>query len=37
MTETLTGAQILCRSLVEAGVEVIFGYPWRSPARCLAP
>ncbi len=27
MTETLTGAQILCRSLVEAGVEVIFGYP----------
>ncbi|OLC70269.1 MAG: acetolactate synthase, large subunit, biosynthetic type [Gemmatimonadetes bacterium 13_1_40CM_4_69_8] len=23
----LTGAQILCRSLVEAGVDVIFGYP----------
>src|SRR3989475_9747850 len=27
MTEMLTGAQILCRSLVEAGVDVIFGYP----------
>src|SRR2546425_7825532 len=27
MNETLTGAQILCRTLVEAGVEVIFGYP----------
>ena len=23
----LTGAQILCQSLVEEGVEVIFGYP----------
>ena len=27
MTETLTGAQILCRTLLEAGVDVIFGYP----------
>jgi acetolactate synthase-1/2/3 large subunit len=27
MSETLTGAQILCRTLVESGVEVIFGYP----------
>jgi acetolactate synthase-1/2/3 large subunit len=27
MSETLTGAQILCRELVAAGVEVIFGYP----------
>src|SRR6266508_4373236 len=27
MTEILTGAQILCRTLVECGVEVIFGYP----------
>jgi acetolactate synthase I/II/III large subunit len=27
MTELLTGAQILCRTLVDAGVEVMFGYP----------
>jgi acetolactate synthase-1/2/3 large subunit len=27
MTETLTGAQILCRALLEEGVEVLFGYP----------
>src|SRR3989475_3600508 len=27
MNETLTGAHILCRALVESGVEVIFGYP----------
>jgi len=27
MTEMLTGAQILCRTLVEGGVDVIFGYP----------
>src|SRR5437879_13887296 len=27
MTETLTGAQVLCRTLLEAGVDVIFGYP----------
>ncbi len=27
MTETLTGAQILCRVLLEEGVEVMFGYP----------
>src|SRR5881296_2065705 len=27
MSETLSGAQILCRTLVEEGVEVIFGYP----------
>src|SRR6266542_5957579 len=27
MSEILTGAQILCRTLVECGVEVIFGYP----------
>src|SRR3989454_3622493 len=27
MSEVLTGAQILCRELVAAGVEVIFGYP----------
>ncbi|HXL10002.1 MAG TPA: biosynthetic-type acetolactate synthase large subunit [Gemmatimonadales bacterium] len=27
MTETLTGAQILCRTLLESGVDVIFGYP----------
>jgi acetolactate synthase I/II/III large subunit len=27
MSEVLTGAQIVCRSLVEAGVDVIFGYP----------
>jgi len=25
--ELLTGAQILCRTLVDAGVEVMFGYP----------
>ncbi len=27
MTETLTGAQILCRALLEEGVDVLFGYP----------
>jgi acetolactate synthase-1/2/3 large subunit len=27
MTELLTGAQILCRALLEEGVDVIFGYP----------
>ena len=27
MTETLTGAQILCRALLEEGVEILFGYP----------
>src|ERR1700749_4606168 len=26
-TETLTGAQILVRALVDQGVEVLFGYP----------
>jgi acetolactate synthase-1/2/3 large subunit len=27
MTETLTGAQILCRALLEEGVDLMFGYP----------
>jgi acetolactate synthase-1/2/3 large subunit len=27
MSEVLTGAQIICRTLVDAGVDVIFGYP----------
>src|SRR4051795_31843 len=27
MTETLTGAQILCRALLQQGVDVMFGYP----------
>jgi acetolactate synthase I/II/III large subunit len=27
MTESLTGAQILCRALLEEGVDVLFGYP----------
>ncbi len=27
MSEKLSGAEILCRGLVDAGVEVIFGYP----------
>src|SRR5690348_4984485 len=27
MSEMLSGAEILCRTLVDAGVEVIFGYP----------
>jgi acetolactate synthase-1/2/3 large subunit len=27
MTETLSGAQILCRALLEEGVELLFGYP----------
>jgi acetolactate synthase I/II/III large subunit len=27
MSETLTGAQILCRELAAAGVDVLFGYP----------
>jgi acetolactate synthase-1/2/3 large subunit len=27
MTELLTGAQILTRTLIDAGVEVMFGYP----------
>jgi acetolactate synthase-1/2/3 large subunit len=27
MTESLTGAQILCRTLLEEGVDVLFGYP----------
>src|SRR6266705_3197192 len=27
MSELLTGAQIMCRTLVDAGVDVLFGYP----------
>lgn len=27
ISEVLTGVQIMCRTFVEAGVEVIFGYP----------
>src|SRR5881398_3894077 len=27
MSEMLSGAEILCRTLLDAGVEVIFGYP----------
>ncbi|HET8712086.1 MAG TPA: biosynthetic-type acetolactate synthase large subunit [Gemmatimonadales bacterium] len=27
MSELLTGAQMICRTLVDAGVEVMFGYP----------
>ena len=27
MTEPLTGSQILCRALLEEGVELVFGYP----------
>jgi len=27
MSELLTGAQILCRTLVDAGIDVMFGYP----------
>ncbi len=27
MSELLTGAQIICRTLVDAGVDVLFGYP----------
>ena len=27
MTETLTGAQILCRALIAEGVDTLFGYP----------
>ena len=27
MSETLTGAHVLCRTLLEAGVDVLFGYP----------
>ena len=27
MTEILTGSQILCRALLEEGVDVLFGYP----------
>jgi acetolactate synthase-1/2/3 large subunit len=27
MTETLTGSQILCRALLDEGVDVLFGYP----------
>jgi acetolactate synthase-1/2/3 large subunit len=27
MTESLTGSQILCRALLEEGVDVLFGYP----------
>jgi acetolactate synthase-1/2/3 large subunit len=27
MTETLTGSQILCRALLDQGVNVLFGYP----------
>ena len=29
MTEILTGSQILCRALLEEGVDLIFGYPGR--------
>src|SRR5580765_3595067 len=27
MSETTSGAQILCRTLIDAGVDVLFGYP----------
>jgi acetolactate synthase-1/2/3 large subunit len=27
MTEALTGSQILCRALIEEGVDLLFGYP----------
>ena len=27
MTEVLTGSQILCRVLLEQGVDLLFGYP----------
>jgi hypothetical protein len=27
MTEHLSGSQILCRALLEQGVDVVFGYP----------
>jgi len=27
MSETLSGAHILCRTLIDAGVDVLFGYP----------
>src|SRR5258705_11338081 len=27
MSEILSGAHILCRTLVDAGVDVLFGYP----------
>ena len=27
MTESLTGAQLLCRTLIDEGVDVLFGYP----------
>jgi len=27
MSETLSGAEILCRTLVDSGVDVLFGYP----------
>ncbi|HEV8456265.1 MAG TPA: biosynthetic-type acetolactate synthase large subunit [Gemmatimonadales bacterium] len=27
MTETLTGSQILCRALLDQGIDVLFGYP----------
>ena len=27
MSETLSGAEIICRTLVDSGVEVLFGYP----------
>ena len=27
MTELLTGSQILCRALLEEGVDLMFGYP----------
>jgi acetolactate synthase-1/2/3 large subunit len=27
MTETLTGSQILCRALLDQGVDLLFGYP----------
>src|ERR1700741_5199941 len=27
MSETMSGAHILCRTLVDAGVDVMFGYP----------
>src|SRR2546429_572407 len=31
MSEMLSGAEILCRALVDAGAEVIFGYPGGAP------
>ena len=35
MEETKTGAQIIVQSLIDAGVDVVFGFPAARSYRCM--